>query len=60
MSVATAYADIGCGLAWSPGEGSATEVGVGWGVSATGGLGTGGVGADTGYIMSNDGWGWSW
>ncbi len=60
MSVATAYADIGGGLAWSPGEGSATEVGVGWGVSATGGLGTGGVGADTGYIMSNDGWGWSW
>jgi hypothetical protein len=60
MSAMAAYADIGGGVAFSPGEGRAWEVGVGLGVSAAGGRGTGGVGADSGYITSRDGWAWSW
>ena len=56
-SVIGGYYELGGAIGYSPGEGTSTEVGVGLGVTMAGSAATGGVAADGGVVLWNDGWG---
>jgi len=60
VSTTGAYDVVGGAISASPGAGTATEAGVGLGVSFENQATPGSISGDYGYEISNDGWGWGW
>ncbi len=60
LATTAAYVDVGGGVTYSPGEGSATEVGFGEGVSIAPSNLSGGLSGDYGFTIGKPGMGWTW